>query len=162
LVLGLGLGSRRRAITLVASALAAVAFAAAVAGRGCSVEDDSPEGAARAFVEAARAGDRQAVFELLGPETRAKVARASQRATELVGGGTRFEELDLVGLGKPSETAAPKEFVVKRRVSAEEAGAERGYTLVDVVDANGARSELRLVEISGNWRVEIPDYPDVQ
>jgi hypothetical protein len=126
------------------------------------VEDDSPEGAARAFVEAARAGDRQAVFELLGPVTRERVARASRRATELVGGSTRFEELDLVGLGKPSETAAPKKFAVRERVSAEDAGDGRGYTLVEIVDANGGRAELHLVEISGNWRVELPTYPDVQ
>lgn len=160
MVLGVVLGSRRRAITLVASALAAVALAAAVAGRACSVEDYSPEGAARAFVEAANAGDRRAIYELLGPETKARLAHASRRATDLVGGGTRFDALDLVGLGTPLESGSPTEVVVKRRVSAEEANDERGYTLVEVVDTSGRRAELRLVEIGGNWRVEVPAYPD--
>ncbi len=154
--LGFAIGSRRRAITLTASALAAVALAAAMVGRSCSVEDDSPEGAARAFVEAASAGDRQALYELLGPETRARLERASRRATDLVGGGMRFDALDLVGLEAPSESGALRDVVVKKRVSAEEAGADRGYTIVEVVDATGRRAELRLVEIGGNWRVEIP------
>ncbi len=151
------LGSRR-AITLTASAVAAVVFAAAVAGRGCSVEDDSPEGAARAFAAAARAGDREAIYELLGPATRARLARATKRATDLVGGAKRFDELDLIGLGSPLDTFVTKEFIVKGRIAAADSGSERDYTIVELVDGNGRRSQLTMVDVGGRWRVEVDDY----
>lgn len=152
------LGSRRRAITLAASALAAVAFAAAVAGRGCSVDDDSPEGAARAFAAAAKAGDRAAIHKLLGPATRARLARATKRATDLVGGAKRFDELDLIGLGSPLETFVVNEFIVKGRIAAADSGGERDVTIVELVDGNGRRSQLTMVEVAGSWRVEVPEY----
>ena len=51
----------------VATALTAVALAAALAGRGClaGAEDRTPDGAVRAFAAAAQTGNRDAMFALL-------------------------------------------------------------------------------------------------
>src|SRR5690606_37707236 len=79
--------AKRRALAAAVTALLAVALAAAVAGRGCSSEDDTPEGAVRAFVAAARAGDHEALFELLGPATRARLERSAVHLGILTGEG---------------------------------------------------------------------------
>ena len=130
----LKIASRGRAITLTASALAAVAFAAAMAGRACRVDDDSPEGAARAFATAARTGDREAIYELLGPETRARLEKATKYATELVGGPTRFDELDLIGLGTAVESFTPEQFKVTGRIPADQTGTGREYKHIKEID----------------------------
>lgn len=145
----LGFGSKRRLITLAASALAAVAFAAAVGGRGCTPDDDTPEGAVRALLDAARAGDAETVHELLGPATRDRLAEAARRSTELAGGTKRFTELDLIALGKPSaETTAVS--VRSRRVG--------DQTVVEIEDAVGQRSTLHVVQVDGHWRIEVPAF----
>ncbi len=151
------LGSRRRAITLTASALAAVAFATAVAGRGCGVDDASPEGTARAFAAAVRANDREAILALLGPETRARLAWATKRATDLVGGGKRFDEQDLIGLAS-TDNFVVDEIDVEGKLPAESTGAARDYTVVELVDSAGQRATLYLVEVDGAWRIEVPAF----
>lgn len=142
-------GSRLRLITLAASTLAAVAFAAAVAGRGCGATDDSPEGAVRAFMDAARAGDREAVRELLGPRTRERLTEATRRATELVGGEKRFDELDLVAIGEAGDDWSSAELSTRRRGDA---------TVVVITARSGQSAELPVVEIDGHWRIELPHY----
>ena len=145
----LGFGSKRRLITLAASALAAVAFAAAVGGRGCAPDDDTAEGAVRALLDAARAGDAETIHELLGPETRARLAEAARRSTELAGGTKRFSELDMIALGKPSaETSAVS--VKARRIG--------NQTVVEIEDATGQRSTLNVVRTGGHWRIEVPAF----
>ncbi len=142
-------GSRLRLLTLAASALAAVAFAAAAWGRGCGTADDSPDGAVRAFVAAARAGDRDTVYQLLGPETRARLDRASKRATQLAGGPRRFGDLDLIGLGRLAEDWSPAGLHTRR---------EGGRILVDVKQQSGEVASVPVVEVDGHWRIEIPGY----
>lgn len=130
--------------------MAAVALAAAMAGKGCRVDDDSPEGVARAFTAAARAGDRDAVFDLLGPETRKRLGEAAKRATALVGGSRRFDPLDLVGVSKPGETAAPQAFELVSR--------DGDKAVVDIVTADDEHHPLSLVKVGGKWKVEVPAY----
>jgi hypothetical protein len=142
---------RRRAIAGATSALAAVALAAAVAGRGCSAEDETPTGVVRAFAQAARAGDREAIFELLGPQTRQRLTEAARRATHLVGGSRRFEPLDLISVGRMGERSVPQRFEMRQQ------GA-RAAT-VEAVDVSGNRSSITVVRVEGGWRVELPDYP---
>ena len=142
-------GSRLRLITLAASTLAAVAFAAAVAGRGCGAADDSPEGAVRAFMTAARAGDRRALRQLLGPRTRARLAAATDRATQLVGGEKRFEELDLIAIGEPGDDWSSADLDTVTRGD---------QTVVVVTAASGQKAELPVVEVDGHWRIELPGY----
>ncbi len=126
-----------------------MAVAAAVAGRGCQVDDDSPEGVVRAFSDAARAGDRRAIFGLLGPKTLERLREHARHATDLVGGPRRFGSLDLVSIGKASEFATIKELRVRERA---------GATFVEISSAHGKRSELAVVQVDGRWRVELPGY----
>jgi len=144
------LGSRIRTIAAAASALAAMALAAAMAGKGCRVEDSSPQGVARSFAAASRAGDRKAVYNMLGPKTRARLDEAAKRSTDLVGGSRRFKPLDLVGVSKPGETPAPKEFVLKSK--------DGDQAVVEVVSADDARHLLTLVRVDGTWKIEVPAY----
>jgi len=141
-------GSRRRAIAAAASALLAVILAAAIAGRGCSAEDETPVGAVRAFVSAARAGDRAAVYDLLGPRTRAYLEQEAVRAGEYVGGSRRFSPSELMTVGAGSlEHPAPRELVLRER--------EGDRAVVDIVDADGVSHPMTVVEVGGHWRVEL-------
>lgn len=141
--------SRRRAVTLAASALAAVAFAIAMAGRGCGAVDDGPEGTVRELIAAARQGDRDAIYELLGPETRNQLTEETRRAGELAGGQARFDALDLIGLGRPTEDWAP------RRISRRDDGDQ---VIVEVEDGAGNTARIPMVWWEGRWRVELLAY----
>lgn len=136
-------GSRRRAIAAAATAVAAVALAAAVAGRGCGSEDDTPVGAVRAFAAAARAGDREAMFELLAPATQARLEDAAGRASNLVS-ARRYLPQDMISLAGPGE---PRSFELRS-----EAG---GRAVVDAIDDRGGRTSIELVEVDGRWRIEL-------
>lgn len=139
-------GASRRGVALAATALAAVALAAAVAGRGCGGDDESPDGAVRAFAAAARAGNRETMIQLLGPRTRAWLAEASARGTRMVGGSPGFEAVELIGAGPPRGAAR---IAVRSR--------EDGVARVEVVDEQGNRSDLEVVEVDGRWRIELMD-----
>lgn len=144
------LAPRRNALAAVTSAVAAVALAAAVAGRSCSVDDNAPEGVVRDFAAAADADDREALYELLGPETRARLEAAAKRATDLVGGSQRYSALDMISVGRSSETPPPKDFVLEER------GEERA--VVVVIGASGERARVTVVRVNGRWLIELPDY----
>lgn len=144
------LGSRRNAITAAASAVAAVALAVAVAGRNCRVDDSSPQAAVREFAAAANTGDREALYELFGPETRRRLAEAAKRATDLVGGSLRYSALDMISIGRSSDTPPPKDFVLKER--------SESRAIVEIVSASGERSDIHVVNEDGRWRIELPTY----
>ncbi len=143
-------GSRRSAIAAVASALAAMALAAAVAGRSCQVDDDTPEAAVRNFAAAASADDREAIYELLGPETRRRLEIAAKRATDLVGGSKRYDPLDMISIGKSIDAPPPRDFAVKARSDSR--------AIVEILGAMGERSQVTVVNVNGHWRIEIPAY----
>lgn len=138
------LDTRRSAIAAAATALAAIAIAVAVAGRGCGDRAASPASTVRALVTAARAGDREQVFELLGPATRARLERAAARASEL-DGGRPHRAIDLLEVAAP--TADLSAMVVRQR--------EDGRTFVDLVDHRGERTAIEVVRVDGAWRVEL-------
>ncbi len=137
-------GSRRRALAAATTALAAVALAAAVAGRGCGPQDDTPDGAVRAFDAAARAGDKRAVYELLGPETQSTLAERADRASAL--GEDRYAPEDMIGLGETTTAPTPTLEVVREK---------DGSAVVAITGDGGQRSTLNLVKIKGHWRVEL-------
>lgn len=142
------MSSRRRAIAAGTSALLAVVLAVAIAGRGCGADDETPVGAVKAFVSAAREGDRAAVYELLGPRTRAHLDAQARKATEFVGGSRRFEPTELMSvtsgsLGHP----APRDYVLRER--------DGDTAIVEIVGADGTRSPTTVVEVDGHWRVEL-------
>src|SRR5687767_13632197 len=142
-------GNWQRAVTLAASALAAVAFAIAVAGRSCSRVDDGPEGTVRSLIAAAREGDRQAILELLGPQTRKMLAEETEKASQQAGGQVHFDELDLIGLGRPAEDWAPK------RIEREDDGDQ---VVVEVEDSAGNVARIPMVYLDGGWKVEVVYY----
>ena len=143
-------GSRRNAITGAASALAAVALALAVAGRSCDVDDSSPQAAVRDFSDAANAGDREAVFGLLGPETQQRLEAAAQRATDLVGGARRYQALDMISISRSSDASPPKDFILRSQ--------SEGRAIVEIVGSSGERAQVHVVKVKGRWRIELPGY----
>lgn len=140
------LESRRSALTAVASALAAVALAAAVAGRSCQMDDSAPEAVVREFIAAANADDRAALYALFGPKTHAHLQEAARRATDLAGGAVRYSVLDMISVGA-ADSALPKQIVLKHR--------DQTQAAVEIIDINNKRSEVTLVMVEGVWRIEL-------
>jgi hypothetical protein len=141
------LTSRRRVVAAIATATVAIALAAVASGRGCSAVDGSPEGAARAFVSAARGGDRRAAWALLGPATQQRLERAAVGASEKVGGTRRFAALDMLELGAGEASWEPEDYEVVERLGDE--------ARVRVIGPRGQADVLRVVRIDGRWRVEL-------
>ncbi len=147
--MGLALTSRRSTIAAVASALAAMALAAAVAGRSCRVTQPGPEVAVREMLQAAKTGDRETVFLLLSPATRERLEAEAKRATDLVGAAMRYTAKDLVSIGSSDGVPAPTDITVL-----EEHG---DRAIVEVVSPAG-RARIELVKADGRWTIELPSY----
>jgi hypothetical protein len=147
--MGLTLPSRRSPVAAVASALAAMALAAAVAGRSCQVTPPGPEVAVREMLQAARTGDRDAVFELLSPETRARLELEAKRATDLVGAAHRYTAKDLISIGGPDSEAPPTDITWVKDLG--------DRATVEVVSPTG-RSSVDLVKVGGRWYIHLPRY----
>jgi hypothetical protein len=145
----LALGTKRSTIAAVASALAAMALAAAVAGRSCRVTQPGPEATVRDLIQAAKTGDRDTIFELLTPETRARLDAEAKRATDLVGGAVRYTAKDMISIATGDPGAAPTDITVID---------ERGdRASVEIVSPAG-RAQLELVRVDGRWRVDMPTF----
>jgi hypothetical protein len=147
--MALALTSRRSTVAAVASALAAMALAAAVAGRSCRVSQPGPEAAVRDMLQAAKTGDRDTVFELLAPETRARLDAQAGRATDLVGASVRFAPKDLVSMGSSDGVAAPTDITVLEELD--------DRAVVEVVSPAG-RARIQLVRVDDRWLIELPAY----
>lgn len=147
--MALALTSRRSTLAAVASALAAMALAAAVAGRSCRVTQPGPEAAVRDMLQAAKTGDRDLVYELLGDATRERLAAEARRATDLVGASRRYAAKDLISIGSSDGVADPSDITVLE---------ERGdHAVVEVVSAAG-RARVSLIKAQGRWRIDLPQY----
>jgi hypothetical protein len=134
------LGTKRRLMAAVATVTVAAMLAVASSGRGCAVGDGTPAGAARA-------GDKRATWELLGPRTRARVVATAQAATEKVGGARRYGPLDVLDVTAREQSYEPTDVVTRT---------ENGdAAVVDVLGPAGRRDELELVKVDGRWRVEL-------
>jgi hypothetical protein len=147
--MALALTTRRSTVAAVASALAAMAIAAAVAGRSCRVSQRGPEAAVRDVLQAARTGDIDTVFELLSPRTRAGLEAEARRATDLVGAAERFTAKALISMGSSEGVPAPTDITVLD---------ERDDRAVVEIVSPAGRSRLELVRVSGRWLVELPTY----
>ena len=126
-----------------------MALAIAVAGRSCRVTPPGPEITVRDLLAAAKAGDRDAVFELLGPVTRERLDGDAKRATDLVGGAVRYGAKDLISIGSSEGVSDPTDITVL------DEGTDRAT--VELVSPAG-RARLSLVQVEGRWRVELPQY----
>lgn len=147
--MALALTSRRSTTAAITSALAAIALAAAVAGRSCRVSEPGPEAAVRDMIRAAQTQDRDAVFALLAPDTQDRLAEQARRATDLVGAAVRYSAKDLVSIGTTDPSQMPTDITVLE---------ERGDHAVVEVVAPAGRAQMALVRIDGRWRVELPQY----
>ena len=147
--MALALTSRRSTIAAVASALAAMAVAAAVAGRSSRVSQPGPEAAVRDMLHAAKTGDRDTVFEMLTPATRSRLDVEAKRATDLVGASIRFTAKDLVSVSNSENIPPPTDITVIEE--------HDDRALVEVVSPAG-RSRIELVKIEGRWKIHIPEY----
>jgi hypothetical protein len=148
--MALALTQRRRTIAAAASLVAAVALAVAVAGRSCRVGAPGPDATVRAMMQAAKAGDRQAVFDLLSPVTQQRLEERARAATDLVGSSRRYTALELISIGGNSDDEpAPSEVRVVES-KADRASVE--------VAGPGGRARVDLVLVQGQWRVHLPDY----
>ena len=147
--MGLALPSRRSTVAAVASALAAMALAAAVAGRSCRVTQPGPEVAVREMLQAAKTGDRDIVFSLLSPQTRERLEAEAKRATDLVGAAVRYSAKDLVSIGSSDGVAPPTDITVIE---------ERGDRAVVEVVSPAGRARIELVKVDSRWLIDLPSY----
>jgi len=145
----LALTSRRGALAAAASALAALALAIAVLGRGCRVDDPGPDAAVHDLLQAARTGDRQAVFELLSPSVQQRLDERAQNATSLVGANRRYTAMDLISIGSFDDQPAPTELRVVEQY---------GDKAVVEVESSAGRARIQLIKVDGRWRIELPEY----
>jgi len=145
----LALGTRRSTAAAVTSVVAAMALAVAVAGRSCRVAPAGPEIVVRDLVQAAKAGDRDAIFDLLTPATQARLDIEAKRATDLVGAAVRYTAKDLISIGASDGVAMPTDITVID---------QRGdRATVEVVSPNG-RTRLELQKSDGRWRLDLPQF----
>jgi hypothetical protein len=147
--MALALTTRRSTVAAVARALAAMAIAAAVAGRSCRVSQGGPEAAVRDLLQAARTGDLDAALELLSPRTRAELEAQARRATDLVGASERFTARSLVSMGSSEGVPAPTDITVLDELD--------DRAVVELVSPAG-RARLALVRIGGRWLIDLPSY----
>jgi hypothetical protein len=145
----LALTHGRRTLAAAASLIAAVALALAMAGRGCRMGSDGPDAAVQGLIQAARAGDRQAVFDRLSRATQQALEERARAATDLVGSSVRYTALELVSIGASDDDPAPRQV---RVVS------EKGdRAVVEVTSVTGS-GRIDLVYEDGAWRVHLPAY----
>jgi hypothetical protein len=147
--MALALTSRRSTLAAVASALAAMALAAAVAGRSCRVTQPGPEAAVRDMIQAAKTGDRDTVFGLLTPATRDRLDAEARRATDLVGASQRYTAKDLLSIGSSDGVADPTDITVLE---------DHGDRAVVEVVSPAGRARVDLVKQGGRWRIDLPQY----
>lgn len=148
MILALALTSRRGAVAAAASALAAIALAAAVLGRGCGVTEPGPDAAVRSLVQAARAGDRKAVWRMLTPSTQQALEERAKKATDLVGSSTRYTALDLISIGSSEDVPPPVDIRTVSRAG-DRATVEIGGPTPERID---------VVRVDGRWKIDLPAY----
>ncbi len=126
--------------------LAALALALLL---GCSGGEgpESPEGAVRLFIAAARTGDRGGVFARLGPATRARIESLGNSIRPL-SGRTQIKPEDFLSVGwaPPAWEPAGTRLLQRTRESAE----------VEVYSSANDRHTLSLVREGGDWKIELP------
>ena len=108
---------------------------------------DNPEGAVHLFIAAARSGDRAAVYQRLGPETRARI-EALLSSSRHHGGRliAKPEDFFSVGWAPPAWEPAGTRIVHREPDRAE----------VEVFSAAGDRHSLTLVREGKEWKIELP------
>jgi len=122
-----------------------VAGAIGVGAAACSGAR-SPEGAVRALTEAAESGDRDAVYALLGPATRARLTADAEHAAQAAG-RRELGPTDLVAAGWSPAKWHAVDFDVLTRTG--------DRATVEVRGAAHERETVTCVAVGGQWRVEL-------
>jgi hypothetical protein len=144
----LALGSKRSTAAAVTSAIAAMAVAAAVAGRSCRVTQPGPEVAVRDLLQAIKTGDRDTAYVLLSPATKARLEIEAKRATDYVGAAVRFTAKDLVSLSAFEGPVPDKITVTDQRD-------DRATVYISSAAGGG---HIDLVRVDGLWRIDLPNF----
>jgi hypothetical protein len=118
-----------------------------LATAACDSGGRSPEGAVRALAEAAESGDRDAVWALLGPATRARLGSDAQNAAQAAG-RRELRGRDLLAAGWSAPRWRAREI--------EERGRSGDTATVEVRGPGRERETLTCVRTSGQWQVELP------
>jgi hypothetical protein len=115
----------------------------------CASGDDgaSPEAAVRQLIASARAGDRAAVYQRLGPRTRGRIEEILASARKS-GGARLLKPEDLVTVGW-----VPPAWEASSVHEQSRAGTEAD---VEVASAAGDRQTVRVVREGKHWMVELP------
>lgn len=107
----------------------------------------SPDGAVRALTEAAEAGNRDAVWALLGPATRKRLAADAARAAQAAGRREIVpQDLLAAGWAPPRWRAAELDVIAR----------DGDHATVEVTGAHRERETVACVRVDGQWRVELP------
>lgn len=108
---------------------------------------DNPEGAVHLFIAAARSGDRSAVYQRLGPQTRGRIENLLS-SNQHQGGRlvAKPEDFFSVGWAPPAWEPAGTRTVSRDHDHAE----------VEVYSAAGDRHSLSLVREGKEWKIELP------
>jgi hypothetical protein len=114
---------------------------------GCGAGTRSPVGAVRALAEAAQAGDRPQVWQLLGARTRARLEADAARAGVLAGRRPVAPE-QMLAVGWFSPRFVPDEI--------DEQSRSGDRAVVEVRGAHGERETVECTRLDGQWKVELP------
>ncbi len=119
---------------------------ATLATTGCSAGTRSPAGAVRALAEAAANGDRDAVYALVGPRTRARLESGAATAAQL-SGRRRVRAVELLGVGwfPPTFTLA----------DAKELSRQGNTATVQVSSRQGQTALTTCIKENDAWKVEL-------
>jgi hypothetical protein len=120
---------------------------AALLVAGCGAGGRSPEGVVRAFAEASEAGDRDAVFRLLGPRTRARLD-ADARTAAQPSGRRAVPAADLLAVGW-----FPPRWHLR---DARELERDGDHAVVEARGPSGEAERVECVRVQGAWRIELP------
>jgi hypothetical protein len=101
------------------------------------------------MIQAAKTGDRDLVYELLAPATRARLEAEAKRATDLVGASQRYTAKDLISIGSSDGVADPTDITVLE---------DHGDRAVVEVVSPAGRARVELVRIGNRWRIDLPQY----
>lgn len=107
----------------------------------------SPTAAAMAVVEAAHDGDGDAVLQLLGPRTRARLETNLRRAREQ-SGARDLQVVDLLGVGWSSPRFRPIDARVRDR--------QGDHATVELRGRQGELERVETVRGADGWKVELP------
>lgn len=120
---------------------------------GCTINDRSPEGATRLFVEAIVSHKKDRVVELLAPATKKKVQALAKLASAQTGGRQRFKPEDILvaGMQPPLYKLGDSWEVVVQKEQGDRAE-------VQITSADKKHHQtFQLERVGDHWRVTLPD-----